>query len=696
MSTLPSARTPAPRFAWAAPRSLVLTAVACAALAACGGGGDSGATPTPPPTGTVVVRASLGMVLNADVDVTCGPTGTVLGSGNTGSTGQASVTTTGACAGPVQVNVKGRSDGTSTYFDEALGAVVAYPAGTSLRALAPLFSSAMNLGVTALTEVATRQALTAAGSLAALSAAQVTSANAAVVNQVLGTGVTLDILTPPTSWGATPAAGSLGTSDADRYALFLAALAHMGQGASAPALAVLTALAADLADGTLSGNTSGFTYTAASLLSQLSASLGAMAPYASPTLQSNLGLNMTLAAVAPATGAVGDTVTLTGTGFDADPFHMQVRFSNNLAAEVVSSSATSVVVKVPAGAVSGPVTVTNGLTTLSATSASSFTVTASNTGGNGGGGGGAVETWVSRASPNAFLLNGLAYGAGKFVAVGFGKTIITSADGLSWSVATAPDNNYYEGKSVIFTGNQFVMVGDQNFGSNAPPLIATSPDGLTWTRRTWTPAFSDTLVAVATGGGNKITVVGRNGSMASSTDQGLSWTNETTSGVASFTGVAGNDSVRVAVGYNSGSNGVILFNTGSSWQAVSGVSNFFPRSVAWVGSGFMAVGATSADYGSDAVVMSSTDGVTWTRRALSTAEAPAGFKLVAVINVGSTLYATGDDGGSKQLIIKSTDGGATWTPVHQAQTIGNGVLSGLAASPTRVVTVGGVKSVTLP
>ena len=73
----------------------------------------------------------------------------------------------------------------------------------------------------------------------------------------------------------------------------------------------------------------------------------------------------------PDHGGVGDTVTVFGSGFIPDPAQNAVSFAGTTAT-VASASATSLVTNVPAGAVTGPITVTNA--NGSATSARAFTV----------------------------------------------------------------------------------------------------------------------------------------------------------------------------------------------------------------------------------------------------------------------------------------------------------------------------------
>ena len=74
----------------------------------------------------------------------------------------------------------------------------------------------------------------------------------------------------------------------------------------------------------------------------------------------------------PASGHVGDTITISGFRFSGIPTQNIVLFSNNVIATVIVSTGTTLVVTVPAGAVTGKVTVFEG--PVSVTSMDDFTV----------------------------------------------------------------------------------------------------------------------------------------------------------------------------------------------------------------------------------------------------------------------------------------------------------------------------------
>src|SRR6266702_1110495 len=128
----------------------------------------------------------------------------------------------------------------------------------------------------------------------------------------------------------------------------------------------------------------------------------------------------TITAFTPARGSVGTTVTITGNNFSTNSAEILVKF-NGTTAIVTSSSISQIVTTVPAGATTGPITITLGSQT--ATSSTNFTVTAD------------VSSWHwLNPLPTGNTLSSVIYGGGKFVAVGDTGTIVASVDGVSWTI----------------------------------------------------------------------------------------------------------------------------------------------------------------------------------------------------------------------------------------------------------------------
>jgi IPT/TIG domain len=685
-------------------------------LVACGSGGSNPPTTQTNVTGLSVVP-SLGLVRNADTSATCLANSAVLGTGTTGTSGRVSLSLNAGCSGPVMVSVVANAG--TTYFDEGVNAFVAMaPVGTSMRALLPSLAGAttLSLGVTPLTEIATRQAIAAAGGNAAnVGVNQVLAANTNVVTQVRGSTVTLDILAEPTLISSQPASGNLGTGMADRYAFYLAALARAaGHTGTTPALDAMRALATDLADGTNNGGSSGgFTYSASGLSNQINGGITSAANvYASPALQTSLGLGggsgtPTVAALAissfsPSTGAVGANVTINGTGFDANVSHFQVKF-NGANATINSATSSSLCVQVPNGATTGPITVVRVVPdNASVTSATNFTVT---------GGGGNTPTWTQNASPSSFYLNAVvSNGSTTFVAVGLRNTAQNNATcgihystngGTTWAqsaFASARPTNCPDLNAVTWTGSQFVAVGAR--GTATYNLVATSPDGITWTERSYTPPSGiSSLGALFSVGmvGSTIMAVGID-EVITSTD-GITWTQQANkpsfSGfVPKAKGLASNGSIVVVADTNGSSGRVVTRDAGGNWSGVT-INNFFARDVTYNGSHFIAVGNSNNSIAGNASAAYSTDGVNWT--VVSMATTPAALYVYTTVSVGSTVYAVanGTAGNfptttSHSLIMKSTDNGATWSVDFTGSPPSNSLFdqSGMAASPSRIVTVG--------
>jgi hypothetical protein len=59
--------------------------------------------------------------------------------------------------------------------------------------------------------------------------------------------------------------------------------------------------------------------------------------------------------------------------------------------------------------------------------------------------------------------------------VGTSKKIVTSTDGITWTVRSSNVGSWY---GIAYGNNLYVAVG------SAPAVIVTSPDGISWTKQT--------------------------------------------------------------------------------------------------------------------------------------------------------------------------------------------------------------------
>lgn len=146
-------------------------------------------------------------------------------------------------------------------------------------------------------------------------------------------------------------------------------------------------------------------------------------------------------------------------------------------------------------------------------------------------------SWTGSSSGTANLLNSVSYIGSHFVAVGDDGTIISSADGVNWTISSFSDNwkinclRYFDEhgaqqrtqmdynlNSVTWTGSQFVAVGNTG-------LILTSPDGMKW--KNSISLTSEHLHSVVWTG-RQLAAVGDNGTILTSPD-GIKWTGRSSS-----------------------------------------------------------------------------------------------------------------------------------------------------------------------
>ena len=149
--------------------------------------------------------------------------------------------------------------------------------------------------------------------------------------------------------------------------------------------------------------------------------------------------------------------------------------------------------------------------------------------------------WTREALAPANLAR-ITYGDGLFVATGAFATIMTSRDGVRWAV-TAPGNldalnPMNEIDAVAYGNGRFVAVGQLR------GITLTSLDGISWTGRT--TGTSGGLRGVACGQGLFV-AVGREGAVATSPD-GVSWTARTSGTTSDLMDVTYGRGLFVAVG----------------------------------------------------------------------------------------------------------------------------------------------------
>lgn len=234
------------------------------------------------------------------------------------------------------------------------------------------------------------------------------------------------------------------------------------------------------------------------------------------------------------------------------------------------------------------------------------------------------------------------FGAVVALAQGNGRTI---AVGNNYAVSTDLDNwqgypRTYSHNAIAFGKGIFVSVG-AGTGQNGVGYIATSVDGTRWTPRL---SPHDTLYAGVAYGGGKFVAVGSIGRIISSSDT-VTWTDRTISGSQELYAITYANGRFVAVGAST-----TRYSTdGENWSSASPGSTTL-RAITYGNGLFVAVG----DSGS---VRTSVDGASWTSRSSGTSRS-----LKAISYVKDRFIAVGEQDGSGNgaVLIHSTDG-ITWT-----------------------------------
>lgn len=247
-----------------------------------------------------------------------------------------------------------------------------------------------------------------------------------------------------------------------------------------------------------------------------------------------------------------------------------------------------------------------------------------------------------------FSFNSIAYGNGVWVVVctaGAGDTSIvyTSPNGISWTRRTAAAANNWN--SVAYGNGWFVAVS-----SNGANRVMRSQDGISWVSasaaeaNSWNGIATDgagTWIAVASTGTNRAMV---------STDDGATWA-VSNIGSRSWTGVAYGGGVWVAV---ASSHLKRSTDNGASWggETAAGAGLALSRRVSYGQDYFVAVA-----YNAGAQTLSvyrSDNGASWALVSVSAGPDSDTLDICAGLGLHVIVEAT--------ALFISSDGGATWAP----------------------------------
>jgi hypothetical protein len=253
-----------------------------------------------------------------------------------------------------------------------------------------------------------------------------------------------------------------------------------------------------------------------------------------------------------------------------------------------------------------------------------------------------------------------------WVAVGDAGLVATSPDGVTWTTRTAATADNWRG--VCAAASLSLLVAVSNAGK-----IMTSPDGITWTQRTapeanawqcvvWAPGLSK-FIAVASSGTNRV-MWSSNGTSG--------WTSASAAAARLWKGVCWSPSlgllVAVAGNAGSGTDDVMTSPDGTTWTSRTTVSLTHKgalsgsSTIAW--SPGIGVFAFPAEVGINTPRMvTSPDGITWTARTVS--GTISGKSVVDAPVIGQLIMVRMNNGGD--AIVTSSDG-ITWTTLPNPNT----------------------------
>lgn len=249
-----------------------------------------------------------------------------------------------------------------------------------------------------------------------------------------------------------------------------------------------------------------------------------------------------------------------------------------------------------------------------------------------------LASWHIRSSPlgdTSENLEGVAYGNGRWVAVGDEGSILSSPDGAEWTIETNPAAPFRL-DDVAYGNGVFVAVG------RSPKMVLTSPDGRAWTKRE--PAVTGCQEIIFDG--SRFLVLMTGGYIGVSTN-GADWTQPSRVPVKSVVGgLAFGNGIHVQVGYKKTGQPPDLFssNNFTNWTPRDSKLDQNLMNVFFGQDLFIAVGEGGA-------MATSTDAIEWTPRTVP----HTGFIWDVALGAGNYVAAA-----QWGRILTSTDG-LNWT-----------------------------------
>ena len=254
----------------------------------------------------------------------------------------------------------------------------------------------------------------------------------------------------------------------------------------------------------------------------------------------------------------------------------------------------------------------------------------------------------------------IAWNGSYWMAAGSSTNIITSSDGINWTVAATNPFGISNVSGIAWNGSLWVAVGGIDTGVTG---IATSPDGIIWTKSINDPLSGKSKNAVAWNGSYWVVVggSGSNGFTIATSYDGMNWTPRSSPfDSGSPSGVAWNGTVWVVVGGNSTGGPLLVFSyDGKTWSpaTVQGTVTAALSSVAWNGQIWVAL------INGIPTIIRSRDGQTWDSPQRITS-------LTSISNIswnGTVWVATGDP------TIATSPDAITWTRQNTPASLAYGI-----------------------